>query len=64
MFGSVRIPPIAPFSAELFAVLRQTHSLIAYALVVAVAAHISAVLLHTMTLHDGMLARMAFRFRR
>jgi cytochrome b561 len=64
VFGSVRIPPIAPISAELFAVLRQTHSLVAYALLAAVAAHISAVLLHTLTLRDGMLLRMAFRFRR
>lgn len=64
VFGSVRLPPIAPFSAELFAVLRQTHSLIAFALVAVVAAHISAVLLHTLTLRDGMLSRMAFRFPR
>jgi cytochrome b561 len=64
VFGSVWIPPIAPVSAELFAVLRQTHSLIAYALATVVAAHISAVLLHTLTLRDGMLSRMAFRLHR
>ena len=64
VFGSVRLPPIAPFSAELFVILRQTHSLIAYALVAVVAAHISAVMLHTLTLGDGMLSRMVFRFRR
>jgi cytochrome b561 len=64
VLGSVRIPPIAPFSPELYVLLRQTHSLIAYALVAAVAAHISAILLHTLTLRDGMLSRMAFRFRR
>jgi cytochrome b561 len=58
VFGSVRLPPIAPFGAELFSVLRQAHSLIALALVVAVAAHVSAVLLHTLTLRDGMLSRM------
>jgi cytochrome b561 len=39
-------------------VLRQAHSLIALALVVAIAAHVSAVLLHTLTLRDGMLSRM------
>jgi cytochrome b561 len=58
VFGSVRFAPIAPFGAELFSVLRQTHSLIAVALVVAIAAHVSAVLLHTLALRDGMLSRM------
>jgi cytochrome b561 len=64
VFGSMRLPSMAPFGAELFSVLRQAHSLIAFALVVAIAAHVSAVLLHTLTLRDGMLSRMAFRFRR
>lgn len=60
VFGSVRLPAIAPFGAELFSVLRQAHSLIALALVVAIAAHVSAVLLHTLALRDGMLSRMTF----
>lgn len=60
VFGSVRVPPIAPFGAELFAVLRQIHSLTALAFVVAIAAHVSAVLLHTLALRDGMLSRMTF----
>jgi cytochrome b561 len=58
VFGSVRVPPIAPFGAELFSVLRQAHSLIALALVIGIAAHVSAVLLHTLALRDGMLSRM------
>jgi cytochrome b561 len=33
---------------------------LAYLLVAVVAAHVSAVLLHTLTLRDGMLSRMAF----
>lgn len=60
IFESVRLPRIAPFDADLFFVLRQTHSVLAYALVAVIAAHISAVLLHTLTLRDGMLSRMAF----
>jgi cytochrome b561 len=64
VFGSVRLPAIAPFGAELFAFLRQAHSLIAFALVVAVAAHVSAVLLHTLVLRDGMLSRMTFPLSR
>ncbi len=60
IFGSLRLPRIAPFDADLFFVLRQTHSVLAYAMVAVIAAHISAVLLHTLTLRDGMLSRMAF----
>jgi len=64
VFGSLPLPRIAPFNAELYFVLRQTHSLLAYSLVVVIAAHVSAVLLHTLTLRDGMLSRMAFALRR
>jgi cytochrome b561 len=60
VFGSLHLPRIAPFSADLYFILRQTHSILAYALVVIIAAHVSAVLLHTLTLRDGMLSRMAF----
>src|SRR5690348_3085666 len=64
VFGSLHLPRIAPFDANLYFVLRQTHSLLAYVLVVVIAAHVSAVLLHTLTLRDGMLSRMAFSLRR
>ncbi len=64
IFGSLRLPRIAPFDADLFFVLRQTHSVVAYALVAVIAAHVSAVLLHTLTLRDGMLSRMAFPLHR
>jgi cytochrome b561 len=64
IFGSVRLPRIAPFNADLFLILRQAHSVLAYTLVVVIAAHVSAVLLHTLTLGDGMLSRMAFPLRR
>ena len=60
IFGSLRLPRIAPFNADLFFVLRQTHSVLAYALVAVIAAHVSAVLLHTLTMRDRMLSRMAF----
>ena len=60
VFGSLDLPRIAPFNADLYFVLRQTHSLFAYALVAVIAAHVSAVLLHTLTLRDGMLSRMTF----
>jgi len=60
IFGSVQLPRIAPFDADLFFTLRQAHSVLAYTLVVVIAAHVSAVLLHAVTLRDGMLSRMAF----
>jgi cytochrome b561 len=60
VFGSLRLPRIAPFDADLFFVLRHVHSVLAYALVAVIAAHVSAVLLHTISLRDGMLSRMTF----
>jgi cytochrome b561 len=65
IFGSLRLPRIAPFDADLYFLLRQTHSVLAYTLVAVIAAHVSAVLLHTLTLRDGILSRMTFtRVRR
>jgi hypothetical protein len=63
VFGSLHVPRIAPFDADLFFALRQAHSVLAHALVAVIAAHVSAVLLHTLTLRDGMLSRMAFARR-
>ncbi len=58
IFGSLRLPRIAPFDESLYFILRQGHSVLAYLIVAMVAAHVSAVLLHTLTLRDGMLSRM------
>jgi cytochrome b561 len=63
VFGSLRLPRIAPFDAQLFWLLRQAHSVVAYTLMAAIAAHVSAVLLHTLALRDRMIERMTFRFR-
>lgn len=59
--GPIALPPIAPVDAGLYALLRNGHSVLAYALVALIAAHVSAVLLHAVTLRDGMLARMTAR---
>lgn len=64
VIGPLRLPAIVPVDADLYAFLRNGHSVLAYTLVVVIAAHVSAVLLHTLTLRDGMLRRMAFRIRR
>jgi len=58
VFDGIPLPRIVPFDAQLYGVLREAHSVLAYLLVAAVAAHVSAVLLHTLTLRDGMLRRM------
>jgi cytochrome b561 len=58
------LPRIAPFDDGVFFALRQTHSVLAYLLVIVIAAHVSAVLLHTITLRDGILSRMTFGLRR
>jgi cytochrome b561 len=63
VFGSLHLPRIAPFNAQLFWVLRQAHSVVAYALMAVIAAHISGVLLHTVALRDRLIERMTFRFR-
>jgi cytochrome b561 len=63
VFGSVGLPRIAPFDAQLYWVLRQAHSVIAYVLMAVIAAHVAAVLVHTLTLRDRLIERMTFRFR-
>lgn len=64
LFGALVLPRIAPFDADVYFVLRQVHSVLAYTLVAVVAAHVSAVLWHTLALRDGLLSRMAFGLRR
>jgi cytochrome b561 len=63
VFGALALPRIAPFDAQLYWVLRQAHSVVAYTLMAVIAAHISAVLLHTVALRDRLIERMTFRFR-
>jgi cytochrome b561 len=64
ILGSLRLPRIAPFDADLYFVLRQSHSLLAYTLAAVIAVHVSAVLWHTFSLRDGMLSRMTLTVRR
>src|SRR5271170_5507102 len=58
MFGAVHLPPILPARPELYATLRQTHTILAYLLFLAFLAHMGAVLFHTLILRDGLLQRM------
>lgn len=59
LFGSVHLPPILPHSVLLYAVLRKTHTILAYLLLLAFLAHIGAVLFHTLVVRDGLFSRMA-----
>jgi cytochrome b561 len=63
-FGSLHLFPIAPVNLTLFSVLREAHSVVAYLFVLIIASHVSMILLHTITLRDGMLRRMTFGLRR
>jgi cytochrome b561 len=63
VFGSLHLPRIAPFDAQLYWILRQAHSVVAYTLMARIAAHVAAVLIHTVALRDRLIERMTFRFR-
>jgi len=58
MFGSLHLFPILPHSAMLYAVLRRTHTFLAYLLFLAFLAHFAAILFHTLIVRDGILSRM------
>jgi cytochrome b561 len=63
VFVAVPLPRIAPFNIDVYSVLREAHSAMAYLLVVVIAAHVSLVLAHSTVLSDGMLRRMTFQLR-
>jgi cytochrome b561 len=59
MFGPVHLPPILPANPALYAILRKTHTILAYLLFVTFLAHLGAVLFHTFIIRDRLLNRMA-----
>jgi len=59
MVGSVHLFPILPHNAALYAILRKTHTYLAYLLFFAFTAHFGAVLFHSVVLRDGLFNRMA-----
>ena len=58
LFGSVHLPFILPHDALLYAILRRTHTVLAYLLFLTYLAHFGAILFHTLIVRDGMLFRM------
>jgi cytochrome b561 len=59
LFGSLQLPYILPHNLMLYAVLRQTHTVLAYLFFLTFVAHFGAVLYHTLIVRDGILKRMA-----
>jgi cytochrome b561 len=59
MFGPMHLPAILPAYPTLYAVLRKTHTILAYLLFLTFLFHLSTVLFHTLIIRDRLLNRMA-----
>ena len=59
LYGWLHLFPILPHSDMLYAVLRKTHTVLAYLLFLTFIAHFGGVLFHTLIVRDGMFDRMA-----
>jgi cytochrome b561 len=58
MYGPVHLPPILPASPVLYAILRRTHTILAYVLFATFLVHFSLVMFHTLVVRDRLLRRM------
>src|SRR6185437_9400046 len=52
LYGALQLPPIMPQNAELFAVLRETHTVLALLLFATFLAHFGAALMHALIFRD------------
>jgi cytochrome b561 len=59
IFGSLRLPPILPQNASIYAFLRYAHTCLAYLFFATFLAHSSAALFHGLIRRDGVLQSMA-----
>ena len=59
MFGPVHLPPILPANPTLYAILRKTHTILAYLLFLTFLFHLGTVLFHNLIIRDRLLDRMA-----
>jgi cytochrome b561 len=57
--GPLQLPPILPQDAMLYAMLRTTHTILAYLLFVTFIAHLGAALMHALIFRDGVFQSMA-----
>jgi cytochrome b561 len=58
LFGSLHLPFILPHSPGLYAVLRKTHTILAYLFFATIIAHVAGILFHTLIVRDKILNRM------
>src|SRR5262245_46569342 len=58
LLGSLHLPFILPHDATLYAVLRKTHTVLAYLFFLVFVAHFGAILFHALIVRDGILKRM------
>jgi cytochrome b561 len=58
LYGNLHLPPIAPQSPMLFAVLRETHTVLALLLFATFLAHLGAALMHALIFRDDVFASM------
>jgi cytochrome b561 len=59
MFGGFVLPPIAPHDASLYALLRETHEVLAVLFFLTFLAHMAAALAHAAIFRDGVFQSMA-----
>ncbi|QIB35850.1 cytochrome b [Ancylobacter pratisalsi] len=59
LYGGLVLPPILPQNDMVFAVLRSTHTVLAFTLFALILAHIGAALMHAIGFRDGVFQSMA-----
>jgi cytochrome b561 len=59
LYGSLHLPPILPHDVAFYAVLRKTHTYLAFLLFATFIAHFGAALLHALIHRDGVFESMA-----
>lgn len=64
LFGSFHLPAILPHDDRVYAVLRTSHTLLAYAFFAAILLHVAAALFHALIRRDGVFQAMAGRSNR
>jgi cytochrome b561 len=59
LYGSLELPPILPHDVALYAMLRTTHTVLAFLLFATLIAHFAAALMHALIYRDGVFPSMA-----
>jgi cytochrome b561 len=59
LYGPLSLPPILPHDAMLYAVLRKTHTILAFLLFATFIAHFSGAMMHALIFRDGVFESMA-----